>query len=149
MAKSIRLKAGEQDGAIRVTGVSELAAALKAMEPGMERQLRVANKEAATLVASGAKGAATALGGVAAHVAPSITASAGVKSASVGLGGPAYPMAAGAEFGGGRRPTTRQFKPWLGHEGYFLYPTIRRDSEAIREEYLKAFDMLAREVGLK
>jgi hypothetical protein len=46
----------------------------------------------------------------------------------------------GAEFGGRRRPTTQQFKPWLGHEGYALFPTIRQSREETIEDYLKALD---------
>lgn len=150
MAKTTRIKAGgEGSGAIRVEGVSELAASLNALGPGMAKGLRVANKAAATTAATAAKAKAGSLGGVAAHVAPSITASAGVKSASVGFGGAAYPMGPGAEFGGRGRPTTQQFQPWRGTQGYFVFPAIRHEAPAITEEYLKAFDIIAREVGLR
>jgi hypothetical protein len=43
-----------------------------------------------------------------------------------------HPYILGAEFGGGRRPTTRQFPSWRGKgegAGYMLYPTIREDTE--------------------
>jgi hypothetical protein len=79
-------------------------------------------------------------------VAPSIKATAGVKSGSVSISGDA---AAGAEFGGRGRPTTQQFKPWLGHTGYFLYPTIRRDSEAINTTYRAALELVIKEAGLE
>lgn len=42
-----------------------------------------------------------------------------------------HPYIQGAEFGGGRRPTTRQFPPWRGkgdQAGYMLYPTIREET---------------------
>jgi hypothetical protein len=149
MAKSTRIKAGAGEGAIRVVGVTELAASLKALEPALAKGLRVANKLAATTVRDAAKSKASGLGGVAAHVAPSITASAGLKSASVGLGGAAFPMAAGAEFGGRGRPTTQQFQQWRGTQGIFLFPTIRKEGPAITEEYLKTFDVISREVGLR
>lgn len=146
MAKTTRIRAGAGEGAVRVEGLNEVIARLKALENGSEVGIRVANKEAATMVASGAKSAASALGGVAAHVAPGIKASAGVKSGAVSLG--SDPAAAGAEFGGQGRPTTQQFQPFRGHEGYFLYPTIRRDSEAINTTYRAALDRVIREAGL-
>lgn len=146
MAKTTRLKAGAEDGAIRIEGLNELIARLKALETGAEVGIRLANKAAATEVASGATGRAASIGGVAAHVAPGIKASAGVKSGSVTLG--TDPAAAGAEFGGGARPTTQQFKPWLGHTGYFLYPTIRDKSEQINATYRTALDEVIKKAGL-
>lgn len=145
MAKSTRIK----DDAVRVEGLNELILRLKALETGSEIGIRLANKAAASLVASGAVSAASSLGGVAAHVAPSIKATAGIKSGSVSFGGDAYPMGAGAEFGGQGRPTTQQFQPFRGHTGYFLYPTIRRDSEQINTTYRAALDRVIREAGLE
>jgi hypothetical protein len=146
MAKSTRIKAGAEDGAIRVEGLNEMILRLKVLEKGSEVGIRLANKQAASTVAGHASGAAASLGGVAAHVAPSIKATAGVKSGSVSISGDA---AAGAEFGGRGRPTTQQFKPWLGHTGYFLYPTIRRDSEAINTTYRAALELVIKEAGLE
>lgn len=151
MARSTRQKVGAEQGGIRLDGLDETIAALKKLENGAEKGVRVANKEAATKVATGATSAAISLGGVAAHVAPSIKASAGIKSGSVSFGGDDYPMGAGAEFGGGRRKTTRQFKPWRGsggNAGYFVYPTIRRESADIRETYEQAMERIMREAGL-
>lgn len=147
MARTTRIKTGGEEG-VRVHGLNELILRLKAMEVGAEVGIRLANKEAATHVAQGASSAARSLGGVAAHVAPSIKASAGVKSGAVAFGGDAYPMGPGAEFGGGRRPTTQQFKPWLGHTGYFVYPTIRRDRDDIDAAYREALDRIIKEAGL-
>lgn len=50
----------------------------------------------------------------------------------------------GAEFGGGRRATTRQFRRHLGTEGYFFYPTLRDDAPAMTQEWLTALDGIAR-----
>lgn len=138
----------QRDDAVRIEGLNETLIALKAMGVGLEVAIRVANKEAASLVATGAQSKAGALGGVAAHVAPSIKASAGAKFGAVAFGGPAFPMGAGAEFGGGRRPTTQQFKPWLGHTGYFVYPTIRAKSDEINEQYREQLDRIIKEAGL-
>lgn len=146
MAKTTRQKVGAENGGVRIVGLNETIAALKALGTGAEVGIRLANKEAASDVAEGARGAAMSLGGVAAHVAPGIKASAGVKSGAVSLG--SDPAAAGAEFGGQGRPTTMQFQPHRGTTGYFLYPTIRRDSERINETYRDALDRVIREAGL-
>jgi hypothetical protein len=50
----------------------------------------------------------------------------------------------GAEFGGGRRPTTRQFPPWQGRTGYWFWPTVRRHLPELRRRYIATLDDLAR-----
>lgn len=139
-----------QSGAgVRVEGLAEVNRALRALG-GREFQaeLREAGREVATEVASDARGRASSLGGVAAHVAPSIAASAGFTSAGVSFGGAAHPAAMGAEFGGQGRPTTMQFQPHRGHEGYFIYPSIRDNGEFIERTYLDAVDTILRRHGL-
>ena len=46
----------------------------------------------------------------------------------------------GVEFGGGRRPTTRQFPPHRGKKGYVLFPTIIKMHGFIKKEYTKQID---------
>ena len=41
----------------------------------------------------------------------------------------------GVEFGGRRRPTTRQFPPHRGRKGYVLFPTIIKMHGFIKKEY--------------
>lgn len=135
---------------VRITGLDEVNKALKALG-GREFQteLREAGKEVATEVADDARSKAYSLGGVAAHVAPSISASAGFTSAGVSFGGAAHPAAMGAEFGGQGRPTTQQFKPHRGTTGYFVYPAIRDNNEFITNTYLEAVDTILRRHDLK
>lgn len=131
-----------QSGAgVRVDGLAELNRTLRALG-GREFQaeLREAGRTVAKDVAQDAVGKAHSLGGVAAHVAPSISASAGFTSAGVSFGGASHPAAMGAEFGGQGRPTTQQFQPFRGHEGYFIYPAIRDNADHIEATYLKAVD---------
>lgn len=138
-------------GTVNVEGLRELSKALKEMGPEFSREMRLANKEVASDVADKARGAALTLGGVAAKTAPTLKASAGATSAGVAVGGGNAPWGAGAEFGGGRRPTTKQFKPWRGNgpdAGYFLYPTIRENAEEIEAQYREALDDLVARVGL-
>lgn len=135
---------------VRITGLDEVNKALRALG-GREFQveLRDAGKEVATEVAGDAKGKAFSLGGVAAHAAPSISASAGFKSAGVSFGGAAHPEAMGAEFGGRGRPTTQQFQPHRGTEGYFVWPAIRDNGEYIETTYLAAVDVILKRHDLK
>lgn len=144
MARSQRIKTG----AIEVHGLAQLNRALRELDSDLPKELRSTNKKVAEKVASGARGRAQSLGGVAAHVAPSLRATAGVRSAGVAGGGAAYPMFGGAEFGSYRYP---QFKPWRGNgsdAGYFLYPEIRDEAPNIEDEYREALNDLIRKAGL-
>ena len=137
----------KSDG-VNVEGLAELRRALKAVSAAAPKELSAAGKEVAQFVAADAQGAASALGGVAAKVAPSIRAAAAAGGGAIALGGAAYLMAAGAEFGGQGRPTTQQFKPHLGRTGYFVYPTIRRDADRIESEFGEKIDDLMRKYDL-
>lgn len=132
-------------GDIRIQGLDEVNKALKAIGPDARKELKKASKEAADLVANSSRSTASSLGGVAAHVAPSIRATPSMTgSAAVSIGGSAYPMAGGAAFGGRGRPTTQQFQPFRGKEGYFLYPDIRKNADRIEETYTDAIDAIIR-----
>ncbi|HKY57854.1 MAG TPA: hypothetical protein VJL80_07435 [Aeromicrobium sp.] len=144
MARAQRIKTGT----IEVHGLRELNRALKKVEGGTPNALRDTNKKVAESVTSKARSRATGLGGVAAHVAPSLRANAGATSAAVAGGGAAYPMFGGAEFGAIR---FKQFQPWRGNgsdAGYFLYPAIRDEAPNIESEYREALDDLIRKAGL-
>lgn len=136
-------------GTVKVDGLRELNAALKRIGGSdLAKELTAAGRTVSEMVARDARSAALSLGGVAAHVAPSISARASRQSASVAFGGARYPMAGGAEFGSYRY---HQFKPWRGSSsdaGYFLYPSIRDDAGRIEEEYRDAVDDLIKRAGL-
>lgn len=140
----------QSSAGVRVEGLAEVNRALRALG-GREFQaeLRTAGKEIATEVAGDAQSKAYSLGGVAAHVAPSISASAGFTSAGVSFGGGAHPAAMGAEFGGQGRPTTQQFQPHRGTTGYFVYPSIRDNGEFIESAYLDAVDVILKRHDLR
>ena len=145
------MAASKPAAGINVKGLKELQKALKDFTPEHKKELSVAGKALATDIANEAKGAAGALGGVAAKVAPSIkptTLSYGLLRSGVLLGDTASPRAAGAEFGGRGRPTTQQFQPHRGTAGYFLYPTIRREAPQIEERMTDAIDNVLQKVGL-
>lgn len=44
----------------------------------------------------------------------------------------------GAEFGGGARPSTRQFLRHRGTAGYFFWPTVRKNKARIADEFNSA-----------
>ena len=54
----------------------------------------------------------------------------------------------GAEFGGGARPTTKQFLRHRGQSGYFFWPTVRKRKNEIAKEYLDGMDRVVRELGI-
>jgi hypothetical protein len=133
---------------VNVEGLAELRRALKAASDAAPKELNAVSKDVATLVADDARGKAAGLGGVAAKVAPSISPSGTARGGAITLGGTSYPMALGAEFGGQGRPTTQQFKPHLGRTGYFVYPSIRANSDRIESEFSEKIDDLMRKYDL-
>jgi hypothetical protein len=69
--------------------------------------------------------AAESMGSVQAHILPGLNV---YQGNNVRLDVRAQPAILGAVFGGGRRPTTRQFDPWRGsgrEAGYILFPELR------------------------
>lgn len=141
---------------IEVEGLAEFRRDLRKLGTELPRELRKLNKSAAELVVDEARARAQSLGGVAAHVAPSLKAQAQGASAAVKLGGNRYPMAGGAEFGAGRntpRATARgrvagwnQFPEWTGNSsdaGRFLYPAIRARQADVIELYGDGIEQLA------
>lgn len=86
-------------------------------------------REVTSRAASGAREYGSALGGVHHHVLPGIIVMGGNR---IRLDARSHPAILGAEFGGGRRPTTQQFPPWRGAgrgAGYMLYPAIRDEEQ--------------------
>lgn len=143
--------------AIRVEGLAQFQRELRRVSSDFPRELRLANLEAAEVVATAARAKARSLGGVARKTEPSIKAAAEQRRAKVSFGGPKFPFAMGAEFGGGKygpgNPTARggyttQFKAWRGNDsgaGYFVFPEIRRTKDPFLEVYEKAlFDLIER-----
>lgn len=132
----------DRSEAIQIKGLKELQQELRRLDFGGE--LRKANLKAAEVVATSARSRAGGAGGVLRKTAPSIKAAAEQRAAKVNLGGPSYPWAMGAEFGGRGRPTTQQFKPWRGPQGYALYPAIRATKPEFMDVYEKAIEDLFR-----
>lgn len=130
--------------------VAGLRRALRKLPKEVSASLREASLGIAQDVAGIAAQRARMVGGVAKYVAPTIKAKSD-RVPKIVMGGTARlpgerggrnqtvgNVVWGAEFGGGRRPTTRQFSPWRGNStgaGYFLWPTVRDESAEIMDRY--------------
>lgn len=139
---------------LRFYGVENLNRTLRALPREASVKLRDASQVIAAKVSTDASGAARAQGGLSAIVAPTIRAGRDRvpvirmgNSSRLPASGNGWERARGgsrqtigdviwgAEFGGGARPTTRQFRPHKGQTGYFLWPTVRGDGDFIEKAY--------------
>lgn len=119
---------GSKGTAIEVVGVNKLLRVLSKIPKELQAEVRDASQAIANDLVSAAKNAAhtptqrLVAGGLKARrdrvpvVATSGSLKPGVRTRDVFYG---------AEFGGGRRPSTQQFPPHRGRLGYFFYPTAR------------------------
>lgn len=123
-----------------VTGDEETAHDFSVYGDELAEGIERANRTVATQQAQDATRAALSVGGVAAHVAPSVSA----HGDEATFGGSPWPMAMGAEFG---RDQYAQFDGWTGSgesAGYFFVPTIQRSEELRLHEYEQALDSASR-----
>lgn len=133
---------GEQP--VQIQGLAQFQRELKAIDKDLPKELKTAALAAAEVVATDARSRAESQGSVLAKSAPSFKAAAEQRRAKITLGGPQYPFALGAEFGGRGRPTTQQFLPHRGRQGYAVYPAIRGTREEFIQVYERALDQLTR-----
>ena len=54
----------------------------------------------------------------------------------------------GAEFGGGARPTTKQFLRHRGQSGYFFWPTVRKKKNEIAKRYLDGIEDVVKKLNI-
>lgn len=130
-----------------VEGMRELLQVLNKLPKELQNEVREASQAIANDLAAGARNAAhsplqrLAASGIKARRdrVPVI----GVGATNVKPGVKAIDVFYGAEFGGGRRPTTRQFPYWKGRgssAGYFLYPTARQRGRKYYDMWADAVD---------
>jgi hypothetical protein len=135
-----------------LSGVKGLNRALRRLPKDAKDELTDASKDIAGDVASAAKnkaaGLQTKIGGWV-YLGPTFRADKSSKP-SVKMGGrrripgrrgdsqTVGDLLWGLEFGGGARPTTQQFLPHKGTEGYALWPTVREKSEETGQRYSDA-----------
>ncbi len=133
------------NGTVELEGLRELRTELRRYSKQAPKVVQAANKEVAQDVVDKSLKKMRGLGGVHAHAArmKSIRPRAGADWAGIVIGGKAkkHGPALGAEFGSKQ---FRQFPAWRGNDtgaGYAVWPTIRKESEMIRENYI---DLLQR-----
>ncbi len=134
----------DRSEAVSVIGLAEFQRELRQVDSKLPRELRTAGNEAAGNIVSDAQGRASAQGGALGKAAPSIKAASQQRNAAVAIGGGSYPFALGGEFGGQGRPSTMQFQPHRGTQGYALYPAIRSGRAEFMETYADMIDRLMR-----
>ena len=138
------MAAAERDNVTEVKGLTQLLRALNKIPKDLQNDVRDASQQIANDLVSGAKNAAsTPLQNLAAQGlkakrdrVPVVR----VAKAMLRPGTRGTDVFYGAEFGGGRRPTTQQFPTHRGRRGYFLYPTARARSRRYTDLWADAVD---------
>ncbi len=124
-----------------VDGMRDLLRALRRIPKELEQEVKDASREIAERAVADIRRSANTR--AERKAAQSVRARAG-RDPRIAAGGGARtvggPMFFGTEFGGGRRPTTQQFRPWSGTQGYWLYPTVRTYGRQWAEHWLDAID---------
>ncbi len=158
---------------IEIEGLPEMFKRIRALPKTAQEELRAAAMDIAEDEARRIRAAAGADSKQAAAIAPFIKArrdrvpaisAGGKRKAGVSGGAQAGQIFFGAEFGGHARraqvvktgatrsgfvikQTTQQFRPHTGNEGYFFFPTLRRDQDRMLDRYEMALRAIEREWG--
>lgn len=142
-----------KDTVTEIKGMRQLLRLLNQLPKDLQAEVRDASQEIANDLVSGAKNAA--------HTRQQSMAAAGLKVKrdrvpivrvgrnTIRPGVKETDVFYGAEFGGRRRPTTMQFQPHLGQQGYFLYPTARQRGRKYAEMWAGAVDKAFRDWDYK
>lgn len=127
---------------IATTGLLELRAELRAIEPAWPKELRKVNLAISEAVAAGTRDAFASMAGSAPLVAPTVKALAQQVKAQVKVGGSGNSVgeqvAMGNLWGSSR---FKQFPPTRAG-GYALYPTFMNLRPDIEDRYLQMLDEL-------
>lgn len=136
------------DEAVHIAGIRALLKALNKIPKDLQANVRDASQSIAGDLVAGARNAArtplqsmVAGGLVAKRDRVPVVKTSGMVRAGV----PTRHVFYGAEFGGGRRPTTRQFLPHKGQTGYFLYPYARAHGDDFADRWADAVDKAFRD----
>jgi len=131
---------------VEVEGLKETLRAFNKFGKEANSELRAAARDIATATAREAAGKAKGQGKMASAVAESIVAKSdrvpridsGGRKKVTSRGTAAGALFFGTEFGGSQP----QFRPHLGQQGYFLWPTIRQRQSRDIALYQRALDNL-------
>lgn len=131
---------------IRVTGLREFQRALKAMDAGLPRQLRLALNEAAKEVIDYAQPRIPRRTG---RAAGSLKARSSQREARIAVGGRRAPYYPWLDFGGQGRRKGRPAKREFIREGRYVYPALAARRDRVTEIMANALAQLARDAGLE
>lgn len=129
---------------IRIKGLKEFRAKLKALDSTAPKQLRVAGNAAAGIVVDTAKPTVPILKG---RAKASIRAASTQSAARVRGGGARAPYLPWLEFGG-RVGRNNSVKRRHVKEGRYIWPGYLREREAVRSELERALRRAAESAGL-
>ena len=136
---------------IEVEGLREVLTRLNKLGPDLNREVRVSAKAIAEEEAGRIRSAAGGSGDVvSAAVGATVRARSDRLPSIVGGGARRLHQLSGkprlgdvffgAEYGGGKRATTRQFRPHRGKTGYWFWPQLREDQELMLKQWTEALD---------
>ena len=131
---------------ITVTGLREFQRALKQMETGLPKQIRVALNQASVLVVKYAGDRMPRRSGAA---QASLQARSTQRVARVALGGRRAPYAPWLDFGGQGRIKGRPAERPFHKGGRYVYPGLAANRDEITEVMSSALADLARTAGLE
>lgn len=131
---------------ITVTGLREFQRALKQMDAGLPKQIRLALNEASTLVVKYATDRMPRRTG---RAVASLKARSSQRQARVALGGNRAPYAPWLDFGGQGRIKGRPAERTFVKGGRYVYPGLAANRDEITEVMSSALTDLARTAGLE
>jgi hypothetical protein len=135
-----------QDLKIEVGGLAQLSRALKAVDSGAPKQLRLGLNDAANLLVDRTKPKIPSLTGAARR---SLVARSTRTSARVAVGGKKAPYFPWLDFGGrGRKAGRPAQRPFI-REGRYVYPTLREIRPQIEQLLQDSISTVIRNAGLK
>ena len=144
-------KAGFVEGAVAITGLTELKNAMKQADAALPAELRLAFKDVAEMVVARTKSGMPRKSG---KMAASVKPRASQTSAGIAAYGPRVPYGRYVDFGGGlpnvrgvqpgghTGDTRRPFKAW----GRYIYPTLYRMDADILDAAEDAIEKVLRKV---
>lgn len=129
---------------VRITGLREFQAALRKMDAGLPKLLRVAFNKVSALVIDYARPRVPSRSGAARG---SLKARSSQREARIAAGGRRAPHYPWLDFGGrvGRNDSVR--RPFLT-EGRYIYPGLKANRDEITEVMSTALAELARDAGI-
>lgn len=137
--------AGKRDTAFYVEGSRDLERALRRLPVELDDEIKDASRRIAEKGVRAIRGAAsTPAESKAARSVRSRRGRVPVIAAGGGSRTEGGPMFFGTEFGGNRTIRTRQFRNHRGTQGYFFYPTVRRQGREWAEEWYDGVDKATR-----